>query len=114
LRRDAKLQLYDMAAELIGDAPITYLEFGVHKGWSIDQIARRFSNPGARFYGIDSFEGLPEAYHNEKPGHFSTGGAVPALGDERISFVKGWFQDTLPPLIAGVDQLPNRERAHSR
>jgi hypothetical protein len=98
--KEDKLKVYDLAAQVIGDCPLTYLEFGVHRGWSIKQIAQRFPDPGARFIGFDSFEGLPERWSGLPPGHFSTGGTPPPTNDPRVSFVKGWFQDTLPGFAA--------------
>ena len=59
-------------------------------------------DPQSRFIGFDSFEGLPEDWSRNYPkGALSTGGAVPEIGDERVSFVKGWFQDTLPGFLNG-------------
>ena len=89
-----KLELYDLVAKVIGDRPLTYLEFGVHQGGSIHHIAKRFPDPMAKFVGFDSFEGLPESWGGLDPGHFSTHGTIPVARDSRISFVKGWFQDT--------------------
>jgi hypothetical protein len=90
-----KVKLYDIAKREIGDRALTYLEFGVHKGWSMSQITRRFPDRWARFIGFDSFEGLPEKWGNLQPGHFSTHGAAPTPEDSRVSFVKGWFQETV-------------------
>jgi O-methyltransferase len=100
-----KEQLYDFAAQVIGDAPITYLEFGVHRGWSMSRIAGRFPCPNARFFGFDSFEGLPEGWtrHNTghlNAGHFTTHGRSPAFQDGRITYVKGWFQNTVPHFLS--------------
>jgi hypothetical protein len=100
LPHDGKHQLYDLLAREIGDVPLTYLEFGVHTGWSIRAMASRFKDPAARFVGFDSFEGLPEPWGDFGAGHFSTGGATPAAPDPRVSFVKGWFQDSVPGFLA--------------
>lgn len=35
------------------------------------------------------------------PRHFSAGGEIPAIGDERCQFVKGLFQETLPEWLSG-------------
>jgi O-methyltransferase len=99
--RGQKLSLYDMAAEKFGAEPITYLEFGVHKGGTFRQMVRRFPHPDTRLYGFDSFEGLPEAWGaNMDRGHFSTGGQLPDITDPRVTFVKGWFQNTVPAFLA--------------
>src|SRR3954451_15986691 len=69
-----KEKLYDLCAEQMGGALGSYLEFGVYKGWSMHHMVRRFTNPDARFFGFDSFEGLPEQWgEGMKVGHFSTG-----------------------------------------
>jgi O-methyltransferase len=96
----AKEGLYDIAAKMIGNGAVTYLEFGVHKGWSFERVLSRFTDPAARFYGFDSFDGLPEKWgHPTDHGHFSTGGQAPKLSDPRVDFVKGWFQNTLPDFL---------------
>lgn len=88
--RDA---LYEAVAPA---GPITYLEFGVWKGESINRWRTLNTHPDSRFYGFDSFEGLPEDWEADHPkGTFSTSGVIPKIDDTRVSFVKGWFQDTL-------------------
>jgi hypothetical protein len=92
--------LFDFVAKTIGDVPLTYLEFGVHQGVSMHMIGKLFTNPASRFHGFDSFEGLPESWGNKGPGHFSTEGAAPRMEDPRVTFIKGWFQNTLPQFLA--------------
>ena len=98
-------QLYDVALATIGNVPICYLEFGVFQGHSIRSISSRFSHPDARFIGFDSFEGLPEdwtlPWASPSRGTFSTEGMVPAISDPRVTFMRGWFQDSLPKFLAG-------------
>jgi O-methyltransferase len=97
---DAKEELYTLAARTIGDQPMTYLEFGVHMGWSFTRILQRFQNSGSRFFGFDSFEGLPEKWSDEMDrGHFSTSGEIPRPADERAAFIRGWFQNTVPEFL---------------
>jgi hypothetical protein len=75
-----------------------FLEFGVYTGNSA--TGRRHSR--SRFFGFDSFEGLPENWTRNWPkGNFSTDGTIPQIDDERIGFVKGWFQNTLPIFLKG-------------
>ena len=76
-----RVQLYDAVAATLGDVPLQYLEFGVFRGRSIAEITKRFRHPEARFFGFDSFEGLPEAWGHAAPKTFTTGGAIPAAAD---------------------------------
>ena len=88
--------------EVCGGTAIDFLEFGVCGGRSIRFWSQMNLDPQSRFIGFDSFEGLPEDWSRNYPkGALSTGGAVPEIGDERVSFVKGWFQDTLPGFLNG-------------
>jgi hypothetical protein len=63
-------------------------------------ITDRFTNADARFFGFDSFEGLPERWGGVPAGEFSTGGAAPAIADPRVQFIHGWFQNTVPSFLA--------------
>jgi O-methyltransferase len=97
--RGQKTKVYDIAAHTIGGGPVTYLEFGVHRGWSMHHISGLFRDPGATFVGFDSFEGLPETWGPFKPGHFSTDGTAPSTTDSRVKFVRGWFQNSVPEFL---------------
>jgi Macrocin-O-methyltransferase (TylF) len=99
---DNKTKLYDMAAQTIGaDTPTSILEFGVAGGVTIRELARRFRHSQTRLVGFDSFEGLPEPWIGACPrGAFSTNGVPPHTGDTRVSFVKGWFQNTVADWLA--------------
>lgn len=80
-----------------GDIPIDYLEFGVYRGESLFYWAKKNTNAESRFFGFDSFEGLPEDWEkNHQKGKFSTDGKVPQTVDPRIQFIKGWFNTTIP------------------
>jgi hypothetical protein len=90
-------------AQVLTDTPITYLEFGVYKGDSIKYWSEMNSNPESEFFGFDSFEGLPTDWilfkESIPKGHFSTGGMIPQFNDPRVNFLKGLFQDALPPFL---------------
>ena len=102
--RERLSHLFPHVAETIGaDKPLTYLEFGVWKGASMRRIMELFTSPQARFFGFDSFEGLPEAWGPMAQGHFSTEGKLPNINDSRAKFVKGYFQNTLPEFTKGFD-----------
>jgi hypothetical protein len=91
-----RFALYDTVAQTIGNAPLTYLEFGVYRGNSIAKMAQKFTHPSSRFFGFDSFQGLPEKWDaNNDIGMFDTNGAVPRATDDRVTFISGYFQDTV-------------------
>jgi O-methyltransferase len=88
--------------EVCGGAAIDFLEFGVYKGDSIGFWSQMNRDPCSRFIGFDSFEGLPENWTKKvTKGAFYVGGAMPQIDDERVTFVKGWFQNTLPGFLNG-------------
>jgi len=104
--------LYDHVSRLFGGEAIDYIEAGVFRGDSIRCWATLSSHPGSRFFGFDTFTGLPEAWETAlrtfKPGSFSAGGEAPQLGDGRVRFVKGRFQDTMPGFLRTYRPQRNR------
>lgn len=90
------------------DAPVRYFEFGVYRGESIAWWAKQNAHRESRFFGFDSFTGLPEAWKTRgiMSGHFDTGGQPPAIDDPRVSFVKGLFSDTLADFFATYEDDP--------
>ncbi len=72
------------------------LEFGVRYGTSIRQLASLTSHP---IYGFDSFEGLPENWHQESKEIYSTRGKIPKV-PAHVTLIPGWFEDTLPLFLA--------------
>ena len=86
-------------AEQLENSAIDYFEFGVCGGLSFKWWLEHNSNTDSKFYGFDTFEGLPEAF-----GPFGKGSMAVALesldiNDPRASFYKGLFQDTLIPFL---------------
>jgi len=98
-------QLWSDGIEHIGKtARITYVEFGVHQGYSIRFFTQLNTCPDSVFIGLDSFEGLPEDWGQSHPrGTFDTHGKLPQIPDPRVRFIKGWFQDTWDTLRAQLD-----------
>ena len=90
----------DVQNRFVSDAAVDYLEFGVFEGESMQWWTRLNTHESSRFFGFDSFEGLPEDWHGEKgKGYFDVSGRLPPIEDPRVTFVKGWFEDTLPSFI---------------
>jgi O-methyltransferase len=102
--------LHDQMFDTVrGTQPLTYLEFGVYRGESMVRWTAIDSNADSRFFGFDSFDGLPEPWKlgwgkTLDRGYFSTDGRVPDLADSRVCFVKGLFQETLPSFVKTFQQ----------
>lgn len=72
-----------------------WAEFGVAEGHSAKLLLRNLPDQGTRLWLFDSFKGLPEEWDEYHPkGHFAC--RRPGFEDERIVFVEGLFQETLP------------------
>ena len=78
---------------------INYLEFGVANGVSFKWWLAHNTDPASRFYGFDTFAGLPEDFGPYKKGTFSSNFAVPEINDSRGKFYTGLFQQTLPGFL---------------
>jgi len=103
IRERSQLFAYLNGSILKGSA-IDYLEFGVAKGESIREWTRLNRHPGSRFFGFDSFEGLPEdwrgVFGRTAKGTFGTHGQPPEIENEpRVTWLVGLFQDTLPGFL---------------
>jgi O-methyltransferase len=83
--------------------PVNYLEFGVAAGHSFTWFMTQNKHPESRFYGFDTFDGLPEDWGPFKKGSFSNENKMPPLVDSRGSFYKGLFQQTLPSFLKQFD-----------
>jgi hypothetical protein len=94
-RVDYREQLFDLAASQVAEREVLYMEFGVFQGAATRSWSKLLRNPKSKLHGFDSFEGLPENWVHPK-GHFSVGGQVPQIDDDRVQFFKGWFEETLP------------------
>ena len=83
----------------IQNQAIDYLEFGVASGIAIKWWVEYNKNPESRFYGFDVFTGLPENFGVMKKHHYDTEGETPNIKDDRVKFIKGLFQDSLPGFL---------------
>jgi O-methyltransferase len=90
-----RFTLYESIAEKynLSGEQINYLEFGVYKGSSFSWWIKKNTNPDSRFYGFDTFEGLPESWGTYAKGEMNAN--FPDIDDNRCKFFKGLFQDTL-------------------
>lgn len=93
-------ELHALVSEHLGSGPLDYLEFGVWWGVSLRLWTRLNSHPDSRFFGFDTFEGLPEDWGNVRKGSFSTSRELPSLEDRRVRLIAGLFQETLYPFLA--------------
>ena len=88
------------------NTPIVYMEFGVAAGASFNWWLSHNTNHESRFFGFDTFEGLPEkwgSFYDKGDMHF----AMPEITDARGKFIKGLFQDSLPGFIKENTSLLN-------
>ncbi len=93
-----RFRVFDRIRDHVGE-PLLYLEFGVFRGKSMRYWSSILRDPDSRLVGFDSFEGLPETFDERlrfTAGAFDVKGEVPEIDDPRVSFVKGWFEETLP------------------
>ncbi|MES1223071.1 MAG: TylF/MycF/NovP-related O-methyltransferase, partial [Bacteroidota bacterium] len=56
-------------------------------------------NADSRFYGFDTFEGLPESFGSFEKGSMAVSLESLNINDPRATFYKGLFQDTLIPFL---------------
>ena len=92
-------QCFELVAERVRGKRVLYLEFGVHRGQSMRVFSSLLEGADSELHGFDSFLGLPEEFDaagGYPKGRFSTDGVEPAIDDPRVTFHKGWFQETLP------------------
>jgi hypothetical protein len=92
-----RFDIYDNIheTELKKDKNINYLEFGVAYGKTFRWWTENIKHPEARFFGFDTFEGLPEDWHLYKKGDMSPDGKYPVIEGNRHEFITGLFQETL-------------------
>jgi O-methyltransferase len=92
---------------------IDYIEFGVGDGESLQKWCNLNRHPNSRFYGFDTFKGLPEHWNTSWPkGAFDQGGSPPDIKDSRVKFEIGLFQDRLPKFLDSY-HLANRLIIHN-
>lgn len=100
-------EVWDKALQIIDRASVTYIEFGVYEGESISYFCDRNQNTKSKFWGLDTFEGLPESWAGNPVGHFTTSGVLPELFDTRVEFLKGYFNETWDILYPSIVERSN-------
>jgi O-methyltransferase len=80
----------------LNNKSIDYIEFGVSRGHSFRWWAEKFTDKNSRFFGFDTFTGLPEDWGSFKKGDMDNNNEIPVMNDSRCSFYQGLFQQTLP------------------
>ncbi|WP_415286948.1 tetratricopeptide repeat protein [Candidatus Pelagibacter sp. Uisw_104] len=83
-----RIDFFDAVIELT-EKRRPFYEFGVWNGISFKHLIKTFK----KGYGFDTFTGIPEAWHNEPKGNYSSFGAIPKI--EGGEFIVGKFEDTL-------------------
>ena len=85
--------LFDATIKLAENSRPFY-EFGVWNGVSFEYLINTFK----KGFGFDTFSGLPEDWHDEVKGTYSSFGKVPKI--EGGEFIVGKFEDTLPDFFS--------------
>lgn len=101
-----RFELYAKIIETEQIDLISYLEFGVSKGESIKWWLTKIANKDSRFYGFDTFDGIPEDWGTKPRGSYTNNGNIPLINDPRCKCIQGLFQNTLPEFLK--QQEPNR------
>lgn len=102
---ERRYKLYEAiaASDQLFQNPIYYLEFGVAGGFSFKWWLERNKHSDSRFYGFDTFEGLPEKWGAFEKGSMAHELESLNINDPRASFYKGLFQQTLLPFLENYD-----------
>jgi O-methyltransferase len=100
-----RYKLYEaiVASEKLDTTAIDYMEFGVAGGHSIRWWIEKNTNRESRFHGFDTFEGLPEKWGAFDKGAMAFPVEALNISDNRASFYKGLFQQTLVPFLESYD-----------
>jgi hypothetical protein len=107
-RRLGKRGLLHWLIASLGQKPIDYFEFGVMSCKTFNRIVEWTGNADARFYGFDTFDGLPQPWVSLRTdGSLKVGRGEgdlkavypPAVYDDRATLFRGLFQETLPEAL---------------
>ena len=88
-----RFSLFDYAIEKsVKERP--FYEYGVWRGESFRYLIKTYKLG----YGFDTFDGLPEIWHNKEVGSYSSDGNIPNV--EGGHFIVGNFEETLPEFFS--------------
>ena len=82
---------------------ILFVEFGVMHGAFTNLVSEKNKNKNSTIIGFDSFEGLNQPWAGNAIGAFSTNGKIPKTNDPRVSYIKGWFQNTIKESLRKIN-----------
>jgi SAM-dependent methyltransferase len=107
---ERRYKLYEAiaASEQLFQNPMHYFEFGVAGGQSFRWWLERNKHPESRFFGFDTFEGLPEKWGAFEKGSMAYALESLQIKDERATFHKGLFQQTLVPFLENYQAGPKK------
>jgi O-methyltransferase len=95
-----RYELYNHVINSENLSSIYYIEFGVAEGQSFKWWVNNIKSKDSKFAGFDTFSGLPEDWGSFKKGDMSAHDSFPDVNnDERCQFIKGIFQETVPPFL---------------
>lgn len=97
--------------EKLSEKAIDYFEFGVAGGFSFRWWLERNQNTSSRFFGFDTFEGLPEKWGAFEKGSMAYAMESLQISDPRAKFYKGLFQETLIPFLNTYERK-NKKLVH--
>lgn len=102
-----KLHEFVINTEIKGES-FDYLEFGVAEGVAFKWWVKKITNVECKFYGFDVFTGLPEDFGVMRKHHYDTKGSFPDIQDNRVNFISGLFQDSLPTFLASYSSTKRK------
>jgi hypothetical protein len=112
LKRDhsKRYRLYEAVAAKfnLAEVPMDYYEFGVSAAHSFKWWLSFNHHPESKFYGFDTFEGLPEDWGTYRKGEMAQ--PIQSIADGRHTFIKGLFQETLFPFIQSQQLRSGRRK----
>ena len=88
-----KFEFFDGVIKL-ADNSRPFYEFGVWNGSSFQYLINAFKVG----FGFDTFSGIPEDWHEQPKGTYSSFGVIPKI--EGGKFIVGKFEDTLPEFFS--------------